>query len=82
MVYNAHGQILHCISNTSSEMYSRLLICKALLCFMIASPAESNSKTQSVQNLDSYTALKGFSVHATEIKGFIQVTLSKTAAFC
>lgn len=69
MVYNAHGQIRRCISNTSSEMYSMLPVCKAPLRFMIASPAESNSMTQSVfRDLDSNAVLKGFSANSLEIK--------------
>lgn len=51
---------------------------KHLLCFMIASPAESNSTTQSVWDLDSYSVLKGSLQTSPEIKGFIQVTLSNT----
>lgn len=50
-------------------MYSMLPVCKAPLRFMIASPAESNSMTQSVfQDLDSNAVLKGFSANSLEIK--------------
>lgn len=57
-----------------------LPVCKAPLRFMIASPAESNSMTQSVfRDLDSNAVLKGFSANSLEKKkkGFIRVTLSK-----
>lgn len=45
---------------------------------MIASPAGSNSVTQSAPDLDSRSVLEGLSASRPEIKGFIQVTLSET----